>query len=121
MSKVIASKPERSGCLTWWLIASVLFSILAVFQLLNAGGELTRSGNSQFFVVSVALVVVAMACLYGIYEWKRWGVYGYVVVGLVGLVLNMVAGTATGPICLAPFVQIGFVWYLVKDIWDQFD
>ena len=121
MSSSFASKPDRGGCLSLWLGASVLFSIIAGFVILGAGGELTRRGYGLLFVFAIAAIVVNLVCIYGIYNWKRWGVIGFIAATVIGLVLNMIGGTATASTCASPFVQFGILWYLLNDKWDEFD
>jgi hypothetical protein len=121
MSSSFASKPDRGGCLSLWLGASVLFSVLALILILGVGGELTRRGLGLLFVLSIAAIVVDLVCIYGIYQWKRWGVIGLVATSLISLALNVAGGTATATTCISPFVQMGILWYLVNDKWDVFD
>lgn len=121
MSSSFASKPDRGGCLSLWLGASVLFSILALFLFFGIGGELTRRGYGLLFIFGIVAVIINLVCLYGIYNWKRWGVYGFVAADIIGLVVNVIAGSVTAATCVSPFVQLGILWYLVNDKWDAFD
>jgi hypothetical protein len=121
MSHSFATKPDRGGCLNLWLGASVLFGILALFLLLGVGGELDRRGYGFLFILSLAAIVVDLVCIYGIYQWKRWGVIGLVATSLINLAFTVMAGIATATTCVSPFVQIAILWYLVHDKWDVFE
>lgn len=121
MSSSFASKPDRGGCLNLWLGASALFSVLAIFLFLGAGGELTRRGFGFLFIFGLIAIIFNLVCIYGIYNWKRWGVYGWVAGSLLSFVINVIAGTATTTTCVSPLVQMGILWYLVNDKWDVFD
>jgi len=114
-------KPDRGGCLNLWLGASALFGVLGIFLILGLGGDLTRRGMGLFFVLSLVALVVVLVCDYGIYQWKRWGVYGLVATSFINLAISVMAGIATATSCVGPFVQLGILWYLVHDKWDVFD
>ena len=115
------SKPDRGGCLNLWLGASVVFSILAIVLFLGLGEQLTRRGLGFFLIFGIVAVIVNLACIYGIYQWKRWGVYGLIGASLVSLVLNVIGGTVIVTTFVSPFVQMAILWYLVHDKWDVFD
>jgi len=121
MTNYSSSKPERGGCLTWWLGLSLVFSILAILLFLGLGSELSRRGFASLVVIGVVAIGVNLLFLYGIYEWKRWGVYGFAAASIISLVISIIGRTATTRDFVSPFIQIGLLWYLVKDKWDYFD
>ena len=115
------SKPDRGGCLNLWLGASALFGVLGIFLILGLADELGRRGMGFFYVVSLVALVAALVCVYGIYQWKRWGVYGLVATSFINLTVSVMAGIATATSCVSPFVQVAILWYLVHDKWDVFE
>lgn len=121
MSDYVYSKPERGGCLSFWLGASLVVSVMALFVFLGLGSELSRRGFSWIVLFGFFAVAVNLACIYGIYKWKQWGVYGFVAASIMSLVLEMISQTVTARDFVAPFIQIGILWYLIKDKWDYFD
>ncbi len=121
MTNYISQKPERGGCLSWWLGLSLVVSVLALIFFLGVGQQLSQRGFGYLIVFGIVAVVVNLACLYGIYQWKRWGVYGFAVGSIVSLIVSILGSTATARDFAAPFIQIGLLWYLVKDKWDYFD
>lgn len=120
MTNYIYDKPERGGCLSWWLGVSFVVSILALFVILGSSAQLTRHGFGYLIFFGVAAVGINLACLYGIYQWKRWGVYGFAAASILSLIVSLSGSTGTIRDLFTPLIQIGLLWFLVHDKWDYF-
>src|SRR5579871_2547689 len=94
---------ERGGCLTVYLLATVVFAILGLILLLTAGAVVsvanvagaatgTPTGVSVFpIIISIVAIIVSIVDVYGAWNWKKWGVYLIVasaIISALGSVLN---------------------------------
>ena len=91
-----ASNPPKPPLWLWgWL--SVLVAVFIVASLFGiAGSALDAQGLPDAPTWAVGwLAVVAMsgvaACL-GLFHWKKWGVYGLAIVGIMGMALTLAFG-----------------------------
>jgi hypothetical protein len=121
VSNYSAQKPDRGGCLNWWLGLSFVFSILVFIIFLGLGSQLSRLGYGALFIIGLVSVGANVVFLYGIYDWKRWGVYGFIAGSIISFVVSALSRNMTLRDLAAPFVQIGLLWYLVNDKWQYFD
>lgn len=121
---------QHGGCLTAWMGVSVAFSLIGVvmaFQLLDLlrPGSLRPGANTGllvFYIVGlVVLLVLNLASLYGIWKWARWGVYGIASVSIISLVWELMLGTANTADFIQPFIQLGVLWFLIRDKWAYFE
>lgn len=118
---------ERGGCLTAWLIVSALAAVFAVFvyfQLLSLISEnlivQQRISGAYIFALG-ALIVASIVGLWGIWNWKKWGVYLMVFTSLASAALEFMLGIATATDIIQPFLQIGLLAWLVSSRWDYFE
>lgn len=118
---------ERSGCLNLWLGASALFGAFAVVSMIDLWAFVFRTPNAFQRVSPVALFLYSalliglLVCVWGIWKWKQWGVYGAALTSIASPFIEYSLGVATTSDWVAPFVQIIILYYLVKDKWDDFD
>jgi hypothetical protein len=91
-------KKKRSGCLTVWIIWSVIaFLYLTLFKLLPQAYQEMKSAKfwpedfNRIFVdliVPVSIYVLAIVSFIALYRWKRWGFWGICLVSLVSSMGN---------------------------------
>lgn len=123
---------QRGGCLTIWLglsLALALISAANLFQLLDylrpgalrPGAGITSSELIGIIVGYGVLVIGIIASIYGIWHWKRWGVYGMVAVVFVSPVIELMVGDLVPRDCVQPFLQSGFLWFLIRNKWKYFE
>ncbi|MBL8155849.1 MAG: hypothetical protein JNM70_16825 [Anaerolineae bacterium] len=113
--------PPRSGCLIAWLGVSAVVSVLSAYALLAVAGTASRLGVDWIVWVGVTVAVVQLVCLYGIFNRKRWGVYGIVALAFGGMIIQIIGGIATIRDYVSPFIQLGVLYWVVRDQWDYFD
>lgn len=121
---------NRGGCLTVWLGVSLALSLLTVLLLIQSldafrPGALPGGRTMPVSIVTVLLVlalgIANVVSIYGIFQWKRWGVYGLVAVLIASPVVELMIGTATGRDLLQPFIQIGLFAFLLRGKWPYFE
>lgn len=115
------SKPERGGCLSIWLALSALLNVLAFLALVGLVSTAERRGLGFVIYLLLGATLVSLVCIYGMYNWKRWGVYGVAAISIISPIVQIIVGIATVRDYVAPFIQLGVLYYLVKDKWDHFD
>jgi len=101
---------ERPGCLTFMMVASILVNSVAAFIL----PFMQPPFNSVLMIVGTVAVV---PCCYGVLRWKRWGVYGVVLLQIFGM-LTMGGGAAS---VIQSVFFLGIFWHFVGPIWHYFD
>lgn len=112
--------PNRGGCLTTFLILMFIANPVAGLYYLFAGSTVTQTvpnfpgwGIPLFVALSFANLVFAI----GIWRWKRWGVYGFVVSAGVAFVVNLLASGILP--ALAGLLGLAILGFLLRDAWGQ--
>jgi uncharacterized membrane protein (DUF2068 family) len=113
---------ERGGCLTAWLALMALANAFTIFSYLTnlaTYQQLYPSAPSFMFILLAGLGVLNLVCVYGLWTWKKWGFYLFLVSAGVSLVINLVLGI---PIMFALFglVGVAIVWFLLRNRWQSF-
>jgi len=110
---------ERGGCLTYWLVYAAFAAILIIWFLPNI------ISNTQFFkIASISITVFQIISLVGIWLWKKWGVFSYIVFTLLS---PIVAFFRVGSILQAFVSFIGslsfilILYLLIKPKWQFFE
>lgn len=105
---------ERPGCLTFMMVGTVL---------LNGGAALLLSfvhipgiPVGPLIAISVATAVFAVWVL----RWKRWAVYGIVLVQLLGITSVFLSGLSLANL-IQPVLVLWLFYYFVNPIWYHFD
>lgn len=114
---VVDETPKRSGCLTAFLILAMIGNpILALLQWTMAGN--LPSDVASLAIIGGVLNAAGLVFVIGIWQWKRWGLYGYV--GCMGLLilLNLITGQVLP--ALQGFVPIALLIGLTQPVWKHF-
>lgn len=120
---------DRGGCLSLWLIGSTLFSLYGLFVLCQAVSIVSdrssfysnRSGLMCAFVLLGAIVIGSLVSLFGIWNWKKWGVYGIATMSIASPIIEGLVGAPDASDLVAAVVQLTILYFLVKDKWDYFE
>ncbi|QEL15057.1 hypothetical protein [Limnoglobus roseus] len=88
--------PFLSFMLWWLLIGNVISAVTSPFLLTSI-----RRGSVPDFPDWVGwpfavISVLAAICVAALFQWKRWGFYGYAVTALMIFTLNVYAGVSVG-------------------------
>ncbi len=124
---------ERGGCLTWYLVASIVFSIIGLLLLLLAGaaiGAVEATGAlagtdvprlSAFpIIISIVAIVVSVVGFFGAWTWKKWGIYligaSFVISALGGLIGGKLSSAA-----ISLVIEFAVLWYVLREKWAFFE
>ena len=121
---------QRHGCVTAWLIIMIIANAGTALMYLFASDTIARAlpGNvsdSMFYLLAfIGVMNVVFAVM--LFQWKRWGFYGFIGTALAGFIINMNLGL---PIvqCLLGLVGIGVLFGILQirkndvSAWDQMD
>ncbi|MEP7284468.1 MAG: hypothetical protein ABI947_01710 [Chloroflexota bacterium] len=121
-SNVYPTMRERGGCLTAWLLLASLANPAGVLYYLLNGNGLTRVLHLGSWVIPTFTLigVLITICVVGIWQWKKWGVQGFLILGTITFFLNLFTlGLSAGTI--GGLLGMGTVWYLVHNKWEQFE
>lgn len=117
---------QRHGCLTTWLVLLIgINALLAIVYVLGSSAVAASLPASRgwaipvFILLAIANVVFAIA----LFQWRRWGFYGFVASSVVAFALNLAVGAGPaiagllGPLVLFGVLQIGGP----RRGWDQLE
>jgi len=117
----------RHGCLTAWLVFMIIVnSGTALYYL--ASGQSVRQLNPA--MPDWALPVLILGCVLNVvfavalFQWKKWGFYGFVCVAVVAMMVNFASGL--GPFALTGLVGIAVLYAVLRiggerNAWDNLD
>lgn len=102
---------QRHGCLTAFLIFITIANAgTALFYLLRA--DVIRSnlpGMPGWAIpLLIALAIFNLACAVALFNWKKWGFWGFCASGAVVFVVNLTIGVGIGP-ALAGLIGIAIL------------
>ena len=89
----------RHGCLTAFLVLMIVAnSVTALMYLL--GSSLIKQSlpgvPSWALVVMGIFAIFNLVCAVGIFKWKKWGFWGFIVSSIVALFVNLSVGLGIG-------------------------
>ena len=120
----VTTAPQRHGCLTAILIVFGLFSAVAAIMNLALAPRLASSlpnapaWASTGILAMGILGLVAVAALAGLWFWKKWAFFLYLVVTLTVFVLNIKL-VGIGP-ALMGLIGVALVTIFVLRQWNDF-
>ncbi|RPI94448.1 MAG: hypothetical protein EHM40_06515 [Chloroflexi bacterium] len=113
---------KRGGCLTAFLIAMLIINPLVGLYYLFAGSTLRETLPSlpewRISVLTI-LALANFAFAIGIWNWKRWGVFGFAGSALVAFLINAIQFGFVG--ALSGLIGVVLLAVLVVPIWNQMD
>ena len=107
-----AGQVERGGCLSVLLGLSIVGGLLAIPLTICSLFTLQLNIGTLFDnAISVLYAVAAIA----LWKWKKWGLYLYVVVAVVGLASIVLSGLL-GALELSSVLIIVLIWFVAMGI-----
>ncbi len=114
----ISAPRKHSGCLTAFLAFAVVGN--ALLGLITWGMASSVSSSSQGILIFSGLLNIAgVGFAIAIYKWKKWGVYGYIAVIGITMMLNLGFGDVVSAV--RGFIPIALLLYLIPASWGQMD
>ena len=110
---------QRHGCLTAWLglltIGTAIFAFIFVFAV----------ESSPSVWVPLLLNLIALVCLFAIWNWKFWGFIGYCVISAVSCPIQLALGDSLYQ-SLGPLIGAGILFAVMQigkpmDAWSQLE
>ena len=97
------TKPQRKrgGCLSAYLVLLVLGSLLMLL-----------GGN--------AVAILTLLCTYGIWKWKKWGVFTLVSIDIASFVYLILFGPFLPVTVLIYLCDFGILYFLMSRRWQYF-
>ncbi len=86
---------QRHGCLTAWLVLMILANAAVAYIYLFASAAIKQSLPSAPAWAFLALAiggVVNIICAIALFQWKKWGFYGFLVTAAVVFGVNLMIG-----------------------------
>ena len=112
----LAGPPVRHGCLTAWLIFG-LIAQTATVGIYSLGYSFVHRTLPGFTPLAAGLLVLAglgsIACLIGLFQWRRWGFYGIVVITILVCLVNFSLGIGLGR-ALPGLLGIGILYWVLN-------
>lgn len=128
-----SAKPERGGCLTFFLGFLAFGNLILVMYLVNVWVELqnrviysspyaiipARTNPMNYVIIGLAIIgsFLAFVCVYGLWNWKSWGYQGLMGLYALGILIGIFIFLSTWNISsgVGSAVGMGVLYYLMKD------
>ncbi len=113
---------KRGGCLTAFLILMMIANPLTALSYLFAGSTISESLPDLPAWVIPVLGLLALANFVfaiAIWNWKKWGVYGFAGSTAVALLVNLISIGILGS--LFGLIGIAILTFLLRPVWNQMD
>ena len=119
----IQTNPKRHGCLSAFLIFAMIVNPIAAVSNFFFGSTIvnTLPNASIWAVYFLALSGAAnFVFLLAIWKWKKWGLYGFTISGILVFVVNLTIGIPI-PSSLLGLLGIATVLLFARPIWQHFE
>ena len=107
---------KRHGCLTAWLILMIVAnSAMALFYLL--GMQIMKEAYPNvpvwLFLILTPLGVFNLICAIALFNWKKWGFWGFCVSSVIAMIVNIFIGLGIGQ-SVAGLLGIAFLYGILQ-------
>jgi len=121
---------QRHGCVTAWLVLMIIANAGLALVYLLANDTITRNlpenvPSAMIYLLGfIGIINVVFAVL--LFQWKRWGFYGYVVSALATFLINLSIGVPATSSILG-LVGIGILFGILQikqndvSAWDNME
>ena len=115
-------QPERGGCLTAFLILSLIGLPIAGLITLFGGSSSSLSlllVPKWYYPVMGIVSIADFIFVLGMWNWKKWGVYGYASASILGFFINVMTTGLSG--ALLGLVSLVILYFLIRPVWDKME
>ena len=108
---------KRGSCLTAWLVVVIISNIfIGLFNLSFS----TSAELAGIAVLGLGINITQIVMAVGILNWKKWAVYGFVIMLAINSLLSFAAGDPTTGVTSA-IVPSVLLFFLVRPQWSLFE
>lgn len=118
------AKPAHNALLLIFLAILAFITLIGIITFFGTVSSipLARRQANLIPLLAVGILLLAtLVCLFGVLQWRQWGVYGLATLSFISPVLELLLRTVDPTDWIAPFVQVGILYLLVRKRWDYFD
>lgn len=109
---------NRSGCLTIWLVLSLIVSIVGFFVLLPYADRISRGASPTVTIVLFSMIIAQAVAVYYTLQWKRWAAQLLVVLMFGSFIFSLL----TNMLEISDFVSLGVgLWIMYKFVFSHWD
>jgi len=124
---------QRGGCLLTWLIFTIGGSFILIFWILGGGPQklidiLTAAGEtgipnfpSWYWPVGVIENIGFIISGIGIWIWKKWGVYLYIVLVIIGALITFLTSGLSFNGIFGTLFSLGIAWFVVNPYFEDME
>ncbi len=109
---------QRHGCLTAWLVLMIVANAATALMYLLGSAAIREnfpSAPAWAFPVLAVMGIANVVCAIALFQWKKWGFFGFLVTSAIAFVVNLMIGLIivqavlglTGVAILYGVLQIG--------------
>ena len=101
---------QRPTFLNVWLILMIIGNAFALI-------------GASVMPLIIPIVIVNFILIWALYNWKKWGFYGYIGTGIIGLFLNasLYGGTGVAISLIGLIVGVLILYFAMKPVWNHFE
>jgi len=114
--------PKRGGCLAAFLILMMIVDPLVCLYYLFAGSTVTEALPNipgWYLPLLILWCLIDFACALAIWNWKKWGVYGFGASSFLGFILNSIYFGIL--FSISGLLGIVLLFFLIRSSWDQME
>lgn len=86
---------QRHGCLTAFLVLMVIANAASALMYLLGSAAIRQnfpSAPAWAFPVLAVMGIVNVVCAIALFQWKKWGFFGFLVTSAITFVVNLMVG-----------------------------
>ncbi len=110
---------KHSGCLTAFLALALIGNAALGLFTCSVASEPRAQSVAPLLMFAALLNFASAGFAIAIWQWKKWGVYGYAGALIVIALLNLASGDVLS--ALRAFIPMALLTYLVRSSWEQMD
>lgn len=114
---------ERGGCLTVFLgfiaVVNVLLLVLTWMTVSSAPAYADTGLLNMLLMLQVVMTGAALLCVWGLWNWKRWGYYGLMALYVISMIINVLSGAAAT--IGGSIAGMAILYFLMKDKMDYLE
>jgi hypothetical protein len=110
-----AKQKKRHGLLTVWLFLIIVFNIIGIMIAVPKGSPSVTDLPWWQAVISIVFSLFNIVCAVALFNWKKWGFWGFCASSVATFVINIVFGELVILSLLGMVIEL-FILYLVLNI-----